>query len=104
MPESNERNQLTNVRIQQLHKTAAGWSEFEHQNPNFIFEKGEFIVFDVDENYRTPRFKIGDGERVLSQLPFIGIEINFGESDTDVYIDAGRIGSSETNDDTVDTE
>ena len=39
---------------------------------NFIPKKGEIIIYDVDENYDYPRLKVGDGETVVSALPFNG--------------------------------
>ena len=37
----------------------------------FIPYKGELIIYDRDNNYDYERFKIGDGETVVSNLPFM---------------------------------
>lgn len=38
---------------------------------NFIPEKGEMIVYNVDENHSSPRVKVGDGTHLPRDLPFI---------------------------------
>lgn len=70
------------ARIQHLHKTEAEWEIFEDEHPGFIFGAGELIIYDVDPDHTTPRFKFGNGVDTLSTLPFAGTEISF---------DAGRI-------------
>lgn len=37
---------------------------------NFIPKQGEIIIYDIDDNYDYERFKIGDGQTVVSELPF----------------------------------
>lgn len=37
---------------------------------NFIPERGEIIVYDIDDNYTYERFKIGDGIQNVNNLPF----------------------------------
>lgn len=37
---------------------------------NFIPKQGEIIVYDRDDTYNYERLKIGDGETVVSALPF----------------------------------
>lgn len=59
------------VRIQQKHDTQAHWD----LATNFIPMAGEIIVYDVDPNvptYTYPRFKVGDGVTLLTNLPFVG--------------------------------
>ena len=70
------------ARIQHLHKTETEWQIFEKNNPEFIANAGELLIYDVDKTHDKPRFKFGDGKSKLSDLPFAGNEISF---------DAGRI-------------
>ena len=60
-----------NTRIQHKHDIEANWNKAV----NFIPRVGELIVYDVDDSYEYPRVKIGDGVRVISELPFITKEI-----------------------------
>lgn len=39
----------------------------------FIPLSGELIIYDPDEFYTYPRFKFGDGETYVTDLPFCGI-------------------------------
>ena len=48
---------------------------------NFVPMKGEIIVYDVDENYNYERFKIGDGETTIKDLPFVNEFITSEEID-----------------------
>jgi hypothetical protein len=70
------------ARIQHLHKTEAEWQSFETQHPDFIPNAGELIIYDIDQENDTPRFKFGNGTSKLSELSFAGNDSNF---------DAGRI-------------
>ena len=54
-----------NTRIIHKHEVEANW-----KLSNLIPMKGELVVYDVDENYSYERFKIGDGVRNVSSLPF----------------------------------
>jgi hypothetical protein len=54
-------------RAVQKHDVEANWLKAT----NFIPMLGEIIVYDVDSNYSYERFKIGDGETVVSSLPFV---------------------------------
>lgn len=53
-------------RVQHKHDTEANWLKAT----NFIPLDGELIIYDADENNPAPRFKVGDGETVVSALPF----------------------------------
>lgn len=57
------------VRHVQKHETEQNWLTLA---PNFIPKRGEFIIYDVDENYNYERMKIGDGFTPLKDLPFAG--------------------------------
>ena len=39
---------------------------------NFYPKKGEIIIYDIDETHDYERIKIGDGETLVSDLPFVG--------------------------------
>ena len=54
---------FTNVRIQNKRDTAANW---ETNNP--VLLNGELII--VDTNAGDTRFKIGNGSKTYTQLPF----------------------------------
>lgn len=55
-----------NARIQQKHDVEANWLKAT----TFIPKAGELIVYDIDESHITPRFKIGDGQTLVNNLPF----------------------------------
>ena len=59
---------LNNIRIIHKHDTEENWLKAE----NFIPLKGELIIYDVDDNNESPRFKIGDGETNVNLLSFSG--------------------------------
>lgn len=55
-----------NVRVQHKHDTEANWS----LATTFAPKAGELIIYDVDDNHSTPRFKVGDGTTLVANLPF----------------------------------
>ena len=55
------------LRIKQKHDTEANWKKAT----NFRPEAGELIVYDADSTYSTPRFKVGDGTKLVNALPFV---------------------------------
>lgn len=55
-----------NARIIQKHDTEANWNAAT----NFIPKQGEIIVYEVDANHDTPRFKVGNGTANVKSLPF----------------------------------
>lgn len=55
------------LRIKQKHDTEANWKKAT----NFRPEAGELIVYDVDSTHSTPRFKVGDGTKLVNALPFV---------------------------------
>jgi len=57
---------FNNVRVINKHDTEANWLKAT----NFIPKQGELIVYDKDSNFSYERFKIGDGNTVVSSLPF----------------------------------
>lgn len=56
-----------NTRIILKHDTEANWNKAI----NFIPNKGEVIIYDIDENFNYERVKIGDGVNNAIQLPFV---------------------------------
>ena len=82
-------NKIFNGRIVNKHDTAENWAKAT----SFIPKQGEIIVYDADANYDYERFKIGDGETVVSSLPFaddhkVDFEtFNTYVSDIDLIID-----------------
>lgn len=79
-----------NLRIISTHDTQANWELCKE----FIPEAGEIIVYDVDENYKYERFKIGDGVQTVSELPFAlsdALDSIFQIEDNVIYADGGRI-------------
>lgn len=55
-----------NSRIVLKHDIESNWN----RATTFIPNKGEIIVYDIDDNYSYERFKIGDGVTTAIQLPF----------------------------------
>lgn len=49
---------------------------------NFIPLKGEVIIYDADGTFDYPRIKIGDGQTLVSALPFINEIITDNEINT----------------------
>ena len=77
------------ARVVLLHNTEAEWSKL-----SFKPEKGELVVYDPDDTFDYPRFKIGDGEQYLSDLPFCvdrAVETVLDARKHHEFIDAGRI-------------
>lgn len=55
------------LRIKQKHDTEANWKKAT----NFKPEAGELIVYDADSTHSAPRFKVGDGTKLVNALPFV---------------------------------
>ena len=54
------------ARIQNKHDTEANWNAAV----NFKPLAGELIIYDKDNTHSTPRFKVGDGNTLVNNLPF----------------------------------
>ena len=54
------------TRIVNKHDVEANWAKAV----NFVPLKGELIVYDADDSHTEPRFKLGDGETKVADLPF----------------------------------
>lgn len=58
------------ARIVNKHDTEYNWG----LAVNFIPLAGEIIVYDTDSTHAYPRFKVGDGETVVGNLPFSTVD------------------------------
>ena len=76
MDNINENNKIVIGRVINKHATEAVWNEY----PDFIPNIAETIVYDVDENYKYPRIKMGDGLTSVSKLPFIGNKLQINDN------------------------
>ena len=54
------------TRIRQKHDTASNWASAV----NFTPMAGELIVYDADDTTSYPRFKVGNGQDNINDLPF----------------------------------
>lgn len=82
-----------NTRIILTHDLEENWIE-----STFTPSRGELVVYDPDLTYSYARFKIGDGQTVVSELPFVidrSVIDLLLEEDEDGYItlDGGRLTS-----------
>ena len=64
-------------RIVHKHDIEANWLKAI----NFIPKQGEIIVYDVDEVYHYERLKVGDGETLVSRLPFVDFQSDWSVND-----------------------
>lgn len=71
-------------RIQNKHDTEANWKVAT----NFKPLAGELIIYDGDNAHSTPRFKVGDGSTLVSDLPFVNGSMEF-DADGFSYEDYG---------------
>lgn len=60
-------NSQIKTRIIHKHDTAENWEKAT----NFYPQLGEIIIYDSDNNNSLPRIKIGDGEKLAKELPFL---------------------------------
>jgi hypothetical protein len=68
---------IVNARITLKHDTEENWTKAV----GFIPRASEPIVYDEDDTHPYKRFKIGDGERNVNDLPFINDIITNDEID-----------------------
>lgn len=79
-----------NSRITLKHDTEEKWNLV---SSSFIPLGGEIVIYDSDDNYDYPRFKIGDGSSVLADLPFCALNGEDGYTPvrgTDYWTDADK--------------
>lgn len=69
------------TRIIQKHDTEANWQKAT----NFVPKKSEIIVYDIDSNHNYERIKIGDGEHIPNDLPFV-TDNYYTKSETDTKL------------------
>jgi hypothetical protein len=67
------------TRISHKHDIEANWLKAT----NFKPLPGELIIYDADSTYTYPRFKIGDGANLVSDLPFMFTVRNGGDVTVD---------------------
>lgn len=88
-----------NTRVQSLRDNEANWN-----GRDFTPLEGEIVIYNSDEDHVIPRLKIGDGDSLLSSLPFtidqnesiIGLSV---EGTTITYIKGdGSVHTFETQD------
>lgn len=61
------------ARIVMKHEVESDWAQAKNFKPLL----GEIIVYEADNNYTIPRIKIGDGNTIVNELPFLNT--NFWE-------------------------
>ena len=66
------------TRIVHKHDTETNWN----QAVNFKPKKGELIIYDPISSSDCPGIKIGDGETVVKDLPFLTSQFSYGVCDT----------------------
>ena len=59
-----------NTRVQSKRATEANWKKAT----NFTPWAGEIIVYEADATHQAPRFKVGNGQINVSDLPFVSAE------------------------------
>ena len=83
-------DRILSARTIQIHDTESNWLKAV----SFVPRLGEIVIYDIDENHKVERFKIGDGTTLVNDLPFIvetSIKDFFNGKDGIFYIDGGRI-------------
>lgn len=80
-----------NARIIHKHDTEENWNKAT----NFVPKKGEMIVYDIDSNHNYERIKIGDGEHIPNDLPFV-TDNYYTKSETDTKLNGKQNSLSAT--------
>ena len=84
------KDKIYNIVGQPLHGTAAEWDN----NPLYIPAQGEIVIYDIDDNNDKSKFKIGDGETTVANLPFFTCD-NGGDEKEIYGVDANKDGNVE---------
>lgn len=71
------------TRIIHKHDKEANWL----LAANFVPMPGELIVYDADETHSKPRFKVGNGVDIVSDLPFSSAVTSWNELEDKPNID-----------------
>lgn len=69
-----------NGRIVHKHDVQANWEKAT----NFVPMKGELIIYDIDASHDYERMKIGDGETLVNELPFVDDAVKASLGDANV--------------------
>lgn len=83
-------DRILSARTIQIHDVEANWLKAV----SFIPKKGEIVIYDIDATHQVERFKIGDGNTPVNDLPFVidkSIKDFFNSKEEVFYIDGGRI-------------
>ena len=83
MSDTNITEKNISARIIHKHDIEKNWNKAY----GFIPKKAEIIVYDADESYPYPRFKIGDGTNNIIDLPFVV------ENIIERFLEANRVNS-----------
>ena len=63
---------VNNARIILKNGTEANWNKVT----DFIPKKGEMIIYNPDDKHSTPRFKVGNGQQLPKDLPFVKTSVS----------------------------
>lgn len=63
---------VNNARIILKNGIEANWNKVT----DFIPKKGEIIIYNPDNEHSTPRFKVGNGQQLPKDLPFVPIGVS----------------------------
>lgn len=74
-----------NTRIIHKHDIEENWLKAI----NFIPQKGEIIVYDIDGSYTYSRIKIGDGVTPVNNLPYVANKEEFVVINDKLLFDCG---------------
>lgn len=64
-------------KVAHKHETEADWLL-----SSYVPDAGEIIVYDEDINYNYPRFKVGDGDKIVKDLPFVQEQSDWNQTDS----------------------
>ena len=78
MPELKVNTKIINKHSPEKTTTTDGVTHIGWEDSSYIPLLGELIVYDPDESYSFPRYKIGDGVTLVSSLPFLGSAVWIG--------------------------
>lgn len=82
------------VQIINRHDTEENWQQY---GQDIIPSQAELIVYDIDDNHKHERFKIGDGKTNVNDLPFFDVDSDkYVKVDSDIYIRNGNNESAIT--------
>ena len=81
-----------NTRIQHKHDVEANWLKAT----TFAPKAGELIIYDIDATHSSPRFKVGDGTTLVTNLPFSTAELtSLTNDEIDAICGASIVKASE---------